>query len=117
MDFPTMIGFLAEIPLLFAQDAASGSIWSLLLPLAPIPFLYYFLVFMPQQQQEKKRRAMIDGLKKNDKVLTNGGIYGTVISVDPANDRVVLRVDDGVKITFTKSSVARVLEEKSTESS
>jgi preprotein translocase subunit YajC len=121
MDFPTMIGFLAEIPLLFAQDAASGSIWSLLLPLAPIPFLYYFLVFMPQQQQEKKRRAMIDGLKKNDKVLTNGGIYGTVMSVDSTNDRVVLRVDDekGVRMAFTKSSVARVLElsaEKSTES-
>jgi preprotein translocase subunit YajC len=121
MDFPTMTGFLAEIPLLFAQDAASGGIWSLLLPLAPIPFLYYFLVFMPQQQQEKKRRAMIDGLKKNDKVLTNGGIYATVISVDSTNDRVVLRVDDekGVRMAFTKSSVARVLElsaEKSTES-
>jgi preprotein translocase subunit YajC len=115
MDFPTMIGFLAGIPFLFAQDAGSGGILSLLLPLAPIPFLYYILVFRPQQEQEKKRRALIDGLKKNDKVLTNGGIYGTVISVDTDNDKVVLRVDDGVKITFTKSSVARVLE-KSTES-
>jgi preprotein translocase subunit YajC len=113
-----MRGFLAELPVVFAQDAGSGSILSLLLPLAPIPFLYYFLVFMPQQQQEKKRRAMIDGLKKNDRVLTNGGIYGTVVSVDTANDRVVLRVDDerGVKMSFTKSSVARVLEEKSAES-
>ena len=76
---------------------------------------------MPQQQQEKKRRAMIDGLKKNDKVLTTGGIYGTVMSVDATNDKVVLRVDDerGVKMAFTKSSVARVLEpssEKSAES-
>ncbi len=113
-----MIGFLADLPLVFAQEAGSGSIQSLLLLLAPIPFLYYFLVFMPQQQQEKKRRAMIDGLKKNDRVLTNGGIYGTVMSVDAANDKVVLRVDDerGVKMAFTKSSVARVLEEKSTDS-
>jgi preprotein translocase subunit YajC len=116
MDCSTMIGLFAGLPLVFAQDAGSGGLLSLLLPLAPVPFLYYILVFRPQQQQEKARRALIDGLKKNDKVLTNGGIYGTVISVDTANDRVVLRVDDGVKITFTKSSVARVLEEKSTES-
>jgi preprotein translocase subunit YajC len=118
MDCSTMIGLFAELPLVFAQDAGSGGILSLLLPLAPIPFLYYILVFRPQQQQEKARRALIDGLKKNDKVLTNGGIYGTVMSVDAANDKVVLRVDDerGVKMAFTKSSVARVLEEKSTDS-
>jgi preprotein translocase subunit YajC len=55
---------------------------------------------------------MIENLKKNDKVLTTGGIYATVISVDGSHDRVVLRVDDerGVKMTFTASSVARVLE-------
>jgi preprotein translocase subunit YajC len=116
MDFPTMIGLLAEIPLLFAQDGASGGLLSMLVMVAPVAILYYFMMILPQQQQEKKRRALIDGLKKNDKVLTNGGIYGTVMSVDTANDKVVLRVDDGVKITFTKSSVARVLEEKSTES-
>ena len=121
MDFPTMIGFLAEIPLLFAQDPGSGGLLSFLLPLAPIPILYYIMFIRPQQEQEKKRRAMIDALKKNDKVLTNGGIYGTVMSVDSTNDKVVLRVDDekGVRMAFTKSSVARVLElsaEKSTES-
>ncbi len=60
----------------------------------------------PQQQQEKKRREMIDALKKNDKVLTSAGIYGTVVSVDNEDDRVVVRVDDdrGVKIAFSKAS-------------
>ena len=92
--------------------AASGRCSCFLLP---IPFLFYFLIILPQQQQEKKRRAMIDALKKNDKVLTTGGIYGTVISVDANNDKVVLRVDDerGVKLAFTKASVARVLEASS----
>ena len=73
---------------------------------------------MPQQQQEKKRRAMIDGLKKNDKVLTTGGIYGTVMSVDAKNDKVVLRVDDerGVKFAFTRASVGRVIESSSDKS-
>ena len=41
------------------------------------------MIWLPQQQQEKKRRAMIDALKKNDKVVTAGGIFGTVVSVDP----------------------------------
>ena len=41
------------------------------------------MIWLPQQQQEKKRQAMIDALKKNDKVVTTGGIYGTVVSVDP----------------------------------
>ena len=85
----------------------------------PILRLFYFLFIMPQQQQEKKRRAMIDALKKNDKVLTTGGIYGTVMSVDAKNDKVVLRVDDerGVKLAFTKASVARVLESSAEKSS
>jgi len=115
-----MSGLVAELPLVFAQDA-NGSPWSMFLLFVPIVLLFYFMILMPQQQQEKKRRAMIDALKKNDKVLTSGGIYGTVISVDAKNDKVVLRVDDerGVKLGITMSSVARVLEtsgEKSTES-
>jgi preprotein translocase subunit YajC len=108
--------------LLFAQDVGNASSWSGLLILLPIPFLFYFMIWLPQQQQEKKRRALIDSLKKNDKVVTAGGIYGTVISVDPTQDKVVLRIDDdkGVKMTTTRSSVVRVLDassDKTTESS
>ena len=44
----------------------------------------------PQQQQDQKRQEMIDALKKNDKVITTAGIYGTVVSVDADHDRVVL---------------------------
>jgi preprotein translocase subunit YajC len=113
MDLTTMIGLVADLPLVFAQDGGSGSIWSTFVLLLPIPFLFYFLIIVPQRQQEKKRRSMIDGMKKNDRVLTSGGIYGTVITVDPKNDKVVLRVDDerGVKLAFTLVSVARVLEQ------
>ncbi len=107
-----MPGFFTELGLLFAQDAGGVSNWSGLLMLLPIPFVFYFLIWLPQQQQEKKRRAMIDALKKNDKVVTAGGIYGTVVSVDTAGDKVVLRIDDdkGVKLTTTRTSVVRVLD-------
>jgi preprotein translocase subunit YajC len=107
-----MPGWLDELTLLFAQDAGNAGNWSGLLILLPIPFLFYFMIWLPQQQQEKKRRAMIDALKKNDKVVTSGGIYGTVISVDLAADKLVLRIDDdkNVKLTTTRSSVVRVLD-------
>jgi preprotein translocase subunit YajC len=112
-----MSGLLVDLPLLLAQDAANSS-WLPYLYLLPIPLLFYFMIIRPQQQQERKRRAMIDALKKNDKVLTTGGMYGTVVSVDSAQDRVVLRVDDekGVRVSFARSSVARVIEATSEKS-
>ncbi len=105
-----MPGSFHQLGLLFAQDP--GNNWNGLLILLPIPFLFYFMIWLPQQQQEKKRRAMIDALKKNDKVVTAGGIFGTVVSVDPAGEKLVVRVDDdkGVKVTITRSSVTRVVE-------
>jgi preprotein translocase subunit YajC len=87
MDPTTMLGLLADLPLVFAQEGASGSFWSTFMLILPIPFLFYFLIIVPQRQQEKKRRGMIESMKKNDKVLTSGGIYGTVISVDPRTTR------------------------------
>ena len=55
---------------------------------------------------------MMSALKKNDKVLTSAGIYGTVVSVDDDSDRVVLRIDDdrNVKVAFSRVSVVRVFD-------
>jgi preprotein translocase subunit YajC len=96
-------------PLFAQQDGGSPAILIWMLALLPA---FYLLVMRPNRQQEQKRRAMIDALKKNDKVVTTGGIYGTVTSVDTASDRVVLRIDDekGIKVVFTRASVARVIE-------
>ena len=111
-----MLDFLVTIPLLFAVDAppagANPSPWSSLLPLLPIPILFYFLMIRPKQLEDRKRQSMIDALKKNDKVITTAGIHGTVVSLDPDHDRVVLRVDDdrGLKLTFSRSSVLKVVE-------
>jgi preprotein translocase subunit YajC len=120
-----MPALLAAIPLLFAQNAPAakpGGAPSNMMDYLPYVMVLglwgYFLILRPQQQQERKRKDMISALKKNDKVVTTGGLYGTVVSVDGDDDRVVLRVDDdrGVKLTFSKSAVGRVLE-SSTEKS
>ncbi len=107
-----MPGLFDVIGPTFAQAAGNPNNWTGFLILLPIPVLFYFMIWLPQQQQEKKRRAMIDAIKKNDKVITTFGLYGTVISVDPAADKIVLRVDDdkGVKLSMIRASVARVLE-------
>ena len=106
-----MLGFRIDLLPLLAQQDGSGAA---MLPIYVIGFvaLFYFMLLRPQRQQEQKRRAMIDAIKKNDKVVTTGGIYGTVTAVDANSDRVILRIDDekGVKVAFTRSSVARVIE-------
>ena len=119
-----MLGSLAALFVTFAQAApAAGKPEAnpLLqyLPLLPIPFIFWLMLIRPQQQQEKKRKEMIEKLKKNDKVLTAAGMYGTVISVDDQGDRVQLRLDDDgkVKITFNKASIVRVINEPAERSS
>jgi preprotein translocase subunit YajC len=110
----------AFLPIVFAQDANGGSFFYTLLAASPLVFAFYFLFLRPQQQTEQKRRLMLDTLKKNDKVLTTGGMYATVVSVDASQDKVILRVDDdrGVKLAFTRAGIARVIDasaEKSTD--
>ncbi len=115
-----MFGSLTSLFVVFAQAAAGGGAKggepSPLLQFAPliaVPFIFYFMMLRPQQIQDKKRRELINNLKKNDKVLTAAGMYGTVIAVDEKTDRVQLRLDDDgkVKATFTKASIVRVLGE------
>jgi preprotein translocase subunit YajC len=117
-----MVGLFANLPLVFGQEAGGGGTWSVVLMYyAPVLVAVYFLLIWPHQQQERKRRKMIDALKKNDKIITTGGIYGTVVSVDPKQDKVVVRVDDekGVKLAMARSGVGRVIEvsEKPTDAS
>ena len=69
--------------------------------------IFYLLILRPQQQQKKKQQQMIMALKKGDRVLTSGGILGTVIGVDDA--KVVVKIADEVKVEFTKSAVVQVL--------
>lgn len=116
-----MPGLFPSLFVLFAQGAgAAGKAAEpnpilQFAPLLAVPFIFYFMMLRPQQIQEKKRRELIDNLKKNDKVLTASGMYGTVISVDEKGDRVQLRLDDDgkVKVTFTKASIVRVFGETS----
>jgi preprotein translocase subunit YajC len=82
-----------------------------LLPLVAIAAAAYLLLFRPERERLRKQQSMLAGLKKNDRVVTSSGIYGTVASVDAGADRVVLRVDESanLKLTVTVASIARIL--------
>jgi len=77
----------------------------------PIGFLFYFFLIRPQRQEQSKRKAMLGALKKNDRVITSGGIYGVVTNVHREADEVTVKVDEATntKLRVTLGSVTRVL--------
>lgn len=104
---------MLSFALLLAQNAPTteappGAGWAQFIPFIAIAFLMYFMLFRPMRQQEKQRQAMVAALKKNDKVVTSGGIIGVVTAIKEKDDEVVLRIEEG-RMRVTKSSIARVL--------
>jgi preprotein translocase subunit YajC len=73
-------------------------------PLVLILIILYVLMILPAQRQRKKLAQMIAALKNGDKVITNGGIYGTVVGLD--NDSIQLRIAEQVKIRVARSAIA-----------
>lgn len=77
-----------------------------LLPLILIFVVFYFLLIRPQQKKAKEHKQMLDNIKKGDKVITAGGVYGVVESVGP--NTVVLKIAESVKVKFGKGYIATV---------
>ncbi|MFA6321149.1 MAG: preprotein translocase subunit YajC [Candidatus Omnitrophota bacterium] len=75
-----------------------------LLPIILIFVIFYFLLIRPQKKQQDAHKKMIAGLKKNDEVITAGGIHGTIVNVK--DHSVTLKVDDNVKVEVQKNSIA-----------
>jgi preprotein translocase subunit YajC len=76
------------------------------MPIVFIFVIFYFLLIRPQKRAQDEHKKMIASLKKNDEVVTSGGIHGTIVNVKEA--AVTLKVDDNVKIDIEKSCIARV---------
>jgi preprotein translocase subunit YajC len=94
--------------------AASGGggtqLVTMLVTFGLIIVVFYFLVIRPQNKKQKDAKKMLQSITKGDRVVTIGGLHGSVESVK--EDAVVLKVDDNVKLKFSKSAVAQVLERK-----
>jgi|SRR5467141_319491 preprotein translocase subunit YajC len=90
------------------QASGSGIFGNLWMPLGLMFAIMYFMVIMPQQRQRKKTQEMLGALKAGDKIITNGGIYGTVNGID--GDSVILKIssEPQVKIRIARAAIAQV---------
>ena len=82
---------------------AGGGPLSMMMIFALIFGVFYFLVIMPAKKQQKKKEAMISALKKGDKVVTSGGIFGTVATVE--DHTLLLKIAENTKIRISKSAI------------
>ncbi|MEX0704196.1 MAG: preprotein translocase subunit YajC [Planctomycetales bacterium] len=105
--------------LLFAQEGANGagagngnaqpSPWFTFMPLIVLFMLFYFLVMGPGRREQKRRKEMLSALKKNDRVLTQGGIIGTVANISSDGQKVTVKVDDNVRLPVLRSYIVTIL--------
>ena len=79
-----------SLPLLTAAPGGSNLLTGIILPFGAMALIMYFLLIRPQQQQRKRHQEMINNLKKNDMVVTSGGLIGKVVKVDEKEARLNL---------------------------
>lgn len=92
------------------QAGDGGNPFMMFVPIILIFVVFYFILIRPQQKKQKEHINLLAQLKKGDRVVTNGGIYGTV--VDAKEHIVVLKIADEVKIEVVKNAIATVVEKK-----
>jgi len=96
--------------ILLQSSGAGGILGNPLIMMVVVMGIFYVMLILPQQRQRKKTQAMLSALKSGDKVITNGGIYGTVNGID--GDTIILKIADTgsapVKIRIARSAITQV---------
>jgi preprotein translocase subunit YajC len=90
------------------QASGGAGFGGFLIPLGLMFAIMYFMVIMPQQRQRKKMQTMLGALKAGDKVITNGGIYGTISGIDGDSAILKISAEPQVKIRIARSAIAQV---------
>lgn len=93
--------------ILQAQQDGIASLLSSLLPFLLIIVVFYFLILRPQQKRQKERQKLLEGVKKGDKIITSGGIYGTVEGIE--DNTVLVKISDNVKVKMEKAAIGTIV--------
>ena len=102
---------MLNVSYLFAEGQASQqSPFGSMLPLIVIFGIFYFLIIRPQQKKSKEHQSMLNALKKDDKIITNGGMMGTVTLVK--GEIIEVKIADSVKVQLVKSGVNKVVKQE-----
>jgi len=97
--------------LLFAPPVAGQAAPNPLIQIVPLVLIFvvlYFFMIRPQQKKQKDREKVLDSLKRGDKVVTIGGVHGTVAGIDTEKKTVLVQVSDSTKITFDRTAIANI---------
>jgi preprotein translocase subunit YajC len=81
------------------------------LPIILIILIMYFLIFRPQAKRQKEHQKMLASIQKGDRIITVGGIYGTVVGIKEKENILIVKIAENVKIELARGSVARKLSE------
>ncbi|PZW49175.1 protein translocase subunit yajC [Humitalea rosea] len=95
----------------YAQDAAGGA-GGMVMQLAPLILIFvvfYFLLIRPQQKKMKEHRAMLGTLKRNDRVITAGGLVGRIASVKEGSDEIEVEIAPNVKVSVVRGTISSVV--------
>jgi len=92
------------------QSGGEGNPILSLLPFVLIIVVMYFFMIRPQRKKQKEKEEMLESLQKGDRILTVGGIYGTIEGIDEQEDRLIVDIGD-TKVDMNRSSVAQKIEE------
>ena len=97
----------AAIATMFQTGGGLGAaLGSPLVMMVVVMGIFYVMLILPQQRQRKKLQEMLAALKSGDKVITNGGIYGTISGID--GETLILKIADQVKIRIARSAITQV---------
>jgi preprotein translocase subunit YajC len=111
-----LIECLSVTPILLAADPGStGALTQLLFFFAPLFAIWYFLVLRPQSQQRKKLQNLLGSLKTGDRVITTGGIYGTIVGFKEGT--VQLQIASQVKVDVARSAITGIASEEAEDAS
>lgn len=95
----------------YAQTAAQQpSMLASFVPLILIFLIFYFLLIRPQQKRQKNHKILLESIKRNDEIMTSGGIFGKVLKVD--GEKLSVEIAKGVNVTVLRSTVADVINKK-----
>lgn len=90
-----------------AGAGGAGGFLGSILPLVLMFAIFYFLLIRPQQKKAKQRNAMLDALKKGDKVVTIGGVHGTIMELK--EDTLIVKIAENTRVTMEKGAVNQVV--------
>lgn len=107
-----MLGWFKVLPLL-AQDAVpkDPGLWPMAPLMVGIAVLGYLLLVMPQRKEQQTRDNFLKSLKQNDRVVTIGGMIGTVANISQDRKEFTLKVDDNTRIKFVRSGISHRLDD------